>query len=79
MLLVMVAIDNLDDWETSSEKRAAELVIQYVTSNAWPCWHRKLDRRCQAPAPPRCPGRWRPRSVRYCCHLLRRALAAAER
>jgi hypothetical protein len=34
MLLVMVAIDGLDDWEISSEKRAAELVIQYVTSNA---------------------------------------------
>jgi Ser/Thr protein kinase RdoA (MazF antagonist) len=34
MLLVIVVIDELDDWETSSEKRAAELVIEYMTSSA---------------------------------------------
>lgn len=34
MLLVMVVIDRLDDWETLSEKRAAELVIEYVASSA---------------------------------------------
>ena len=32
MLLVMVMIDKLEDWGSSSEKRAAELVINYVTS-----------------------------------------------
>jgi len=30
MLLVMAVIDDLGDWETSSEKRAAELVVQVV-------------------------------------------------
>jgi hypothetical protein len=32
MLLVMVVIDKLEDWDSSSEKRAAELVIDYVPS-----------------------------------------------
>jgi hypothetical protein len=31
MLLVMAVLDELADWNMSSEKRAAELVIQYVT------------------------------------------------
>jgi hypothetical protein len=30
MLLVMAVIDDLADWETASEKHAAELVIEYV-------------------------------------------------
>ncbi len=30
MLLVMSVLDHLDDWETCSEKKAAELVIQYI-------------------------------------------------
>lgn len=30
MLLVMVVFGDLDDWETCSEKRAAEIVIDYV-------------------------------------------------
>ena len=34
MLLVMVVIDDLSYWETSSEKHAAELVIHYVTRTA---------------------------------------------
>ena len=33
MLLVMAVIDRLGDWETSTEKRAAELVVQVVTDN----------------------------------------------
>ncbi len=33
MLLMVVVIDHPDDWETSSEKRAAELVIQVVVGN----------------------------------------------
>ncbi len=33
MLLVMAVIDDLGDWETSTEKRAAELVIQVATDN----------------------------------------------
>lgn len=32
MLLVMVAIDSLGDWETCSEKRAAELIVDYARS-----------------------------------------------
>jgi hypothetical protein len=32
MLLVMAVIDKLDAWETSSEKRAAELVIAYAVT-----------------------------------------------
>jgi hypothetical protein len=31
MLLVMAVIDHLDDWETCSEKLAAELIIKYVS------------------------------------------------
>jgi len=31
MLLVMSELDGLDDWETSSEKRAMEIVIDYVS------------------------------------------------
>lgn len=34
MLLVMVVIDDLDDWERSSEKRAAEIVVEYVRRTA---------------------------------------------
>jgi Ser/Thr protein kinase RdoA (MazF antagonist) len=34
MLLVMAVLDTLGDWDRSSEKRAAELVIDYVTSHA---------------------------------------------
>src|SRR5258708_26594116 len=30
MLLVMHVLGNLEDWETCSEKKAAELVINYV-------------------------------------------------
>jgi hypothetical protein len=33
MLLVMAVIDRLDNWETSTEKFAAELVIQYVAGS----------------------------------------------
>jgi hypothetical protein len=33
MLLVMAVIDRLDDWGTSTEKFAAELVIQYVAGS----------------------------------------------
>ena len=33
MLLVMVVFGDLDDWETCSEKRAAELVIDYMVDN----------------------------------------------
>jgi hypothetical protein len=33
MLLVMAVINHLDDWETSTEKRAAELVIQYMAGS----------------------------------------------
>jgi len=32
MLLVMAVIDDLDEWETCSEKRAAELLLEYIAS-----------------------------------------------